>query len=181
MTLPTEQPQLIGYPITLKKFILFNVLTLGIFEIVWAFKHFRALKGRGKAKTAAAVVFSVFLPLSFFDMMKEYESSSSQTNFPIKFNKFLLGLSYFFIELSINFADRFPGLPDWYALAAFPFSLIPLMLMQRQVNLLNKTLYPDVPFAPPMTWRHWVGLAIGVIVLIVMLVAALLLGDKGST
>lgn len=55
-----ELPQdLIGYPITLKKFILFNVLTLGLFEFVWAFKHFRALKGAGKAKNSSGCCFRI--------------------------------------------------------------------------------------------------------------------------
>lgn len=172
-----ESPRdLIGYPITLKKFILFNVLTLGLFELVWAFKHFRALKGAGKAKTAAAVVFSLFLPISFFDMMKEYEVVSTQAKSPITFNKYLLAVIFFAAEAVIKFADRLPFIPEWVPLVAFPIGLIPLIIVQRQVNLLNKTLRPGIPFAPPMTWKHWLGLALGIVVLLAMLLGAGLLG-----
>jgi hypothetical protein len=172
-----ESPRdLIGYPITLKKFILFNVLTLGLFEFVWAFKHFRALKGAGKAKTAAAVVFSLFLPISFFDMMKEYEVVSTEAKSPITFNKYLLAVIFFAAEAVIKFADRLPSIPEWVPLVAFPIGLIPLIIVQRQVNLLNKTLRPGIPFAPPMTWKHWLGLALGIVVLLAMLLGAGLLG-----
>lgn len=95
-----DQKKVIGYPITLTKFVIFNVLSLGIFEIVWAFKHFRALKGPGKSKTAGSVVFAIFLPLSFFDMMKEYEAISSDTKSPLVFNKYFLAVSYFFFRSS---------------------------------------------------------------------------------
>jgi hypothetical protein len=173
-----DQQKVIGYPITLTKFVIFNVLTLGIFEIIWAFKHFRALKGPGKSKTAAAIIFAIFLPLSFFDMMKEYEAVSSDTNSPIVFNKYFLAVSYFFFEAVIKFADRFPSMPDWTVLAVFPFSLIPLIIVQRKINQLNTTLRPGVPFAQPMTWKHWLGLAFGVLVLLGMLIGAALLSDK---
>jgi hypothetical protein len=171
-----DQQKVIGYPITLTKFVIFNVLSLGIFEIVWAFKHFHALKGPGKSKTTAAVIFALFLPLSFFDMMKEYEAVSSETKSPIVFNKYFLAVSYFIFDAVIKFSDRIPNMPDWTVLAVFPFSLIPLIIVQRKVNHLNTTLRPGLPFAQPMTSKHWLGLAFGVLILLAMLIGAALLG-----
>ncbi|CAN5202373.1 hypothetical protein BH11CYA1_BH11CYA1_32240 [soil metagenome] len=176
----TEQTEVIGYPITLKKFIILDLITFGVFEIIWAFKHFRALKGKGKAKTFAAMVFALFLPISLFDMLKEYESKSAATACPISYNKYLLGVSFFMLSLIIKVVSNAPTIPDWVTFVITPLSLIPLLFVQRKINLLNTTLRPGVPFAPPMTWKHWVGLVIGVVVLLVMVGASALMGNSPS-
>ncbi|MBP9089569.1 hypothetical protein KBI23_00975 [bacterium] len=154
---------LIGYPITIKKFI-------------WGFKHFRALRGPGISRTAGEAIFALLLHLSLFEMLKEYEQLAAKHNAPLRFHKYALGFSFFFLIMLIRFGERIQTMPDWISLLAFPLSLVPLILVQSKINHLNKTLRPGIDFATPMTWKNWFGFAIGLLVLLAMLLGAGLLG-----
>ena len=162
----SEQAELIGYPITLKKFILFDLISFGVFQRIWAFKHFRALNGPGKAKTFAAVVFAVFLPITLFGMLKNYESKSAELGLPIIFKKYLLAVTYFMIGILVNAISRVPTIPDWVTCAVGPLALIPLVIVQHKINLLNTNLRPGLPFAPRLSWQSWLCLVIAIVFLI---------------
>lgn len=103
--------RLIGYPITLKKLALFNLITLGFFPIIWAYKNFRELNGEGIGAKVGAGIFAWFLPLSLFDMMRRYELLSNKLEAPIKFNKYGLAWTFFLLNLGEKFVDHIKGTP----------------------------------------------------------------------
>jgi hypothetical protein len=171
----TKKTDFIGYPITLKKFILLNLFTFSLFQLVWAYKSFRRLNGPGASAAAASGVFAWFLPLSLHSLMKKYEQASAEAGQPIKFHKVPIALLYFVLVVSSNYIDRIKSLPPGIGLVETVLAVVLLGYVQNKVNKLNSALYPGEPFAEKYTWKHWLGIVCGVVILIAIIGAAAVL------
>jgi hypothetical protein len=180
MNLGSDSPdKLIGYPISISRFVGYTVLSLGLFKPVWAYKHYRYFfdkPGIGGAITAA--VFAIFLPISFHGLMDSYNRKSALLEHPLALKKLFLSVSYFALIGSSKVVGHFKV----FLLAAIICeltSLLPLIAFQRKVNELNRALRPDLPFAEPMTAAKWIGLGIGVFIFFVILIVFAMVAGPG--
>lgn len=169
VTTIVEKPDFIGYPITLKKFLLLNLFTFSLFQLVWAYKSFRNLNGPGASSAAASGIFAWFLPLSLHSLMNKYELAANRAGHPINFHKVPVALLFFVLVTISKYIDRIKTVPAGISLVATVLSVVLLCYVQVKVNNLNSILYPGVPYAEKFTWKHWLGLFCGIVILIAMI------------
>jgi len=164
----------IGYPITIKKFTIFSLLSFGLFPTYWAYRNFKSLYGPGTGKTVGAVVFALFLPVSLFEMMKRYEQIGNKLQTTVAFNKFGLAWVYFLGSLTAKACDRIEAVPFGVDLLIFTLSILPLIAIQKKINALNSQLRPDLPFAPRLSILSWILVGIGIIATALAVLGAIL-------
>lgn len=178
MNLGSDSPdKLIGYPISIPRFLVYMIFSFGFYETVWAYKHYRYFYDKpGVGQVISSVIFALFLPLSFFGLMDFYNKKSIRLEHALGLKKLFLGVLFFCLTALCRVVDRF----EEFAVGAIicgMVSVVPLIVFQRRVNELNRVLRPDLPFAPPMTVWKWVGLVLGFFVLLGLFIGFALLAE----
>lgn len=148
----------IGYPVSSLKFWMMGIFTGGIYLLYWSYKNFRALQVPSDSKVAA-VIWCIFLPLSFFSMMQGLETKASENNYPIRTHKWALAWIYFLLVTAAKFLDRMSdrvtdetlALLGFGALGCQLLSLFILSIYQRKLLVLNRELRPQAQIASRFT------------------------------
>ncbi|MFH1416414.1 MAG: hypothetical protein ABIH89_10065 [Elusimicrobiota bacterium] len=118
----TEQP---FFYVSVKRLILFTLLTLGVYEVYWFYKQWSFVKHhiRPGIKPFWRALFSIFFCQGLFKTVKEY--SFSKKLYP-KFNPELMAL----IFVVLSFCWR---LPDYYSVISL-LAIIPVLIVQKAIN-----------------------------------------------
>lgn len=170
----SERDEFVGYPITLKRMLLYCACSWFIFGLgplflaIWFYKHFRTFIKSGSQGSVTTVVLIWFSSLSFFKLCKVYQERAANRNEEFKVHLYDAPLVFL---LSTAFASNLvqllvPLLGAKYIVLLFiapAISLLPLMYFQYRVNQLNRRLLPDKDFAPPITRLQWALLTLGLL------------------
>ncbi len=148
----------IGYPVSSLKFWLMGVFTGGLYLFYWSYKNFRALHVPSDSRLAA-IIWCIFLPLSFFSMMQGLENKAAESNHPIRTHKWALAWIYFLLVSAAKILDRMSDkvtdetlvLVGFGAFGCQLLSLFILSIIQRKMLLLNRELRPNAQIASRFT------------------------------
>ena len=156
---PLEQPKPIGYAVSNLKFSLMIVLTLGYYVIWWAYKNYRALQIPGPNKLGS-VVYAVFFPISFFNLLKGVEAEAVSHDIPFRLNKLLVAVMYFlFITATKIFVRNEETV--LIALITAIISLIIVFFGHREVLEVNRKIGAYID--SKLTWKDFVFIVIALV------------------
>lgn len=153
------------FAVSLLKLAVMSTISFGMYDVFWFYEQWAAVKRRtGEDMWLwARAIFSVFFVSS---LGREIAGDSETAGVPVSIRPTQIAILYFIL----CFAWR---LPEPLYLIGF-LNVVPLMLLQRQINLLHATVAPGLPRNARFTWLNWIGIAIGSLFL-VALVAGLFL------
>ena len=97
------------YIISLNKFIILSIVSLGLYEIWWTYKAWRFYKQKENADIMPALraIFSIFFLISLFDKIL---FSARERNYTISYSSVFLFAGYLGLSILVHF------LPDSYSL-----------------------------------------------------------------
>ena len=134
------------YPVSLSKFIVLSILTLGIYELYWFYKNWRFVRDRDNS-TIMPFWRAVFSPLWCAALILDLRKNVKNKTIPIAL---VLVLSIVYFVLSIVWQ-----LPDPYWIVSF-LNFVALLPVVRLINALNHD--ESQQYAINSTWklRHFV-------------------------
>lgn len=170
----SERDEFVGYPISLKRMLLYCLATWFIFGMgpvfifVWFYKHFRSFIKSGSQGSVATVLVSWLSFLTFFKLCSIYQERAENRNERFGVKLYDAPVLFFCASILAPFAvQRFShliGANFVYTMFLSPIiSLLPLLYFQHRVNTFNKRLLPDKQFAPPITKAQWIFITLGLL------------------
>lgn len=162
--------EFLGYPISIGKLLFLTVITFGFYPVYWAYKNFKSLY---PGKNMIALTYAVFIVWALFDLMKKFEEKSLQAGCAVKFPKILLAFAFFLLIMADRLCDRFLDAPYAISIVTELISLLPLVVVQRKINAVNRTLCPGKPFSTGYGIWQKIFIGLGGIVQLIAIVASL--------
>ena len=141
------------------KLAVMSVLTFGLYEIYWAYRHWRTLRDVGGQKVWP-VPRSIFFPVVSYSLFHKISDAAQDAEVPATFSPAGLAVAVIAFALSSR-------LPEPYSLVSLA-SFLPLLPAQSAANEVNAKI---APLADPNT-RFTLANFIWVVVLALLLVAA---------
>ncbi len=158
------QPQVSGalfFPVSARKLIVMSVATLGLYETYWFYKNWKAVQER-TGKEMSPFWRGVFGPWWCFSLFKAVEACAAAHRVKLWFAPGWAAGVYF----GLRACGRLPS-PYW--LLTF-LALIPLVLVQRTCNDLNRTVAPEYATNDRFSALNVAGILLGAGLLIFPLV-----------
>ncbi len=140
---PASPEQLASYraaplfQISPAKLALLSVCTLGIYQFYWSLRQWRSVHRREQANLSP-IVRALLAPCFGFSLFRRIQASSASLGVPATWPAFTLGAAY----LLLSFAWLAPVDPIW---CLAELSVVPLLFVQRSVNVLNAAVAPEQP------------------------------------
>lgn len=170
----SDRDEFVGYPITLKRMLLYCACSWFIFGLgplflaIWFYKHFRNFIKSGSQGSVATVILTWFSCISFFKLCKVYQERATNRNEEFKVHLYDAPLVFLIsTALASNLVQLLvPLLGAKFIILLFiapAISLLPLLYFQYRVNQLNRRLLPDKEFAPPLKRLQLFLLATGLL------------------
>lgn len=140
------------FAVGIPKLILMSILTVGLYEVLWFYWNWRRIKQRTE-EDLWPVPRAAFAVLFFHPLMKEIEDYARERQFLLSFSKAGLTLLFFLLNVAWQ-------LPQAWWLIGFA-SVIPLAIVQRQVNALHQAVGVADRNSRIRGW-NWLAVALGV-------------------
>ncbi len=152
---PLAQPIL--FPISLSKFIVMNLATLGLYQIFWAFKswHYYASVGHSIRPGWRAW-------LSFFylhSLLKEILATGKAVGLSDSYSPTRVFVPWLILQLAARLPD-----PIW--LVSF-FTFVPLISVLRYVNEINRSTGKGDSINSKFSPINWFGIVVGSVIVAV--------------
>jgi hypothetical protein len=154
----TEAP---FFAVSVFKFALMTVFTLGFYQLFWFYKNWQIIKARENStiRPAARALFAVFFCYECFSRVRDYEHPE------LPQGRLLAGpLAAGWIILTV--LGRLQG-PYWLASELAFLFIIPV---QRRINHINHTVAPSHDPNGRLTWLNWIAAVVGGVTLVFALV-----------
>jgi len=151
---PPAEPIL--FPVSLKKFIVMDLGTLGLYNIFWAYKNWEYYKSQGRSvRSGWRAWFSVFY---LHGLLKDVLQTGNSFGLPNSFSPTVVFVPWLLLEISSRLPD-----PLW--LISF-LSFIPLIPVLKYVNEINRVAGRSAAINSKFTMSNWIGASIGFLILI---------------
>ncbi|WP_271784428.1 hypothetical protein [Aquimarina algiphila] len=107
--------------LSIQKFIILSVLSLGLYEVWWIYKSWRFFRDKDNLDImpAARAIFAIFFLNSLFEKIQDFSKSKGYT-------KTFSSIGYFIGFIGLNFASKLPD-PYWLISFLSMFFLIPAL------------------------------------------------------
>lgn len=146
---PPGEPIL--FPVSVTKFIVMDMATLGIYNIFWAYKNWEYYKSqRRQIRSGWRAWFSVFY---LHGLLKEIIKTGSSFGLSKPFSPTLVFVPWLLLQISSRLPD-----PIW--LITF-FSFIPLISVLRYVNEINRVAGKSDLINSKFTLPNWIAVVLG--------------------
>ena len=155
------------FAVTLFKYVLMFVCTLGLYQIYWFYKNWQLIKEREgfaglRISPVPRAIFSIFFCYQCFAKIRDYEHPAVQPR------RLLAGpLAAGWIVLSVLW--RLPDPYWWPATLNFLF-IIPV---QWRVNQINAAVAPGHDRNGRLNWLNWIAVGLGGAFFLLVLIGAL--------
>ena len=153
------------------KFLLMCVVTFGVYEIYWFYQQWRHVQRRGESvHPALRTLFAGIFCYALFRRVADDAQGRGIAGAPSA-----VGCAVAFVALSSTWS-----LPDpWSSLSLL--SLLPLALVQRTASAAALAAEPAADPNTRLTPINWLGVAFGVLVLVLTVIGATLAPVPGPT
>lgn len=133
----------IGTPRGLYATAIFSIATCGIYDVFWAFSHFKRLSIPGKGWPGQAL-YSAFIPISMFKLLKTFERHASEAGHAANFFAIICAALYLISTIMSVIADAEPLVE----LGFVYIKAIILVFVQHKINRLNIAIAPNNALPP---------------------------------
>lgn len=159
------QPAVVGtplfFPVSLTKFIVLSICTLGLYELYWFYRNWQLIKVRegGRMVPALRAFFAIFFCYACFARIRD---SAAQRQIGATLAAGPLAAGWIFTTIMAR-------LPDPYWLVAF-VAFVFMVPVQAQVNRLNAVVAPDHDRNARFDVWDWLVAVLGGLLVLAMLV-----------
>jgi hypothetical protein len=133
------------FSVSLKKLIILSVLTFGLYQVYWFYKHHRAIKGK-EEHSVVSFGKSLFAIFFCFKLFRKVLKEAKEKGYPIKNESIILAIVF----IALWFVGTGGGVAT-YSLWSL-LSFIPLTYVQHAADFVNK--HHDEKHIPEGSW-HW--------------------------
>lgn len=157
---PPAEPIL--FPVSLKKFIVMDLATLGLYNIFWAYKNWEYYKSVGRdVRPVWRAWFSVFyLP----GLLKDILQTGNANGLSNTFSPVVVFIPWLVLQISSRLPD-----PLW--LISF-LSFLPLIPVLKYINEINRATGRSAAINSQFTRSNWIGIAFGFLVLVLAILGS---------
>ena len=155
-----RSPALPFFAVSVTKFIVMTVATLGFYELYWFYRNWKLIRERDGTAIMPVwrAIFSIFFIRSLFTQVRDFNHAVNPDARPLPAGP----LAWGWIILSLM--AWLPGL--WgYLLPELAFLFV--VPVQMRANLINATVAPDHDPNSQFTALNWLGVVLGVVLLAV--------------
>ena len=152
------------FAVSLPKFVVMSVCTLGLYEFYWCYRHWQAERRR-EEENLSPFWRTVFAPVWVFALLPRIQSLTTKHGVPATWSATGLALAF----LLLNAAWRLPD-PVWLVCL---LTCLPLIPVQQSVNRLNATLVPEAGRNDRFSGLNVLFIVIGTILLLLLLLSLL--------
>lgn len=153
------------YAVSISKLIIMSTLTFGLYDIYWAYKHWKMLEDRNGIHVLAAVR-ALFLRFFLWSLARHTSKLTKSSHFK-KYHPVVLGISYFILTM----LWRAPEPYDWFSFLSTA-SLIPI---QMAINEYAKKEEPTTKISSSYSKKEIIMLLIGGMLLLFSVADSLLI------
>jgi hypothetical protein len=125
------------------KFYFLHIMTWGIYEIAWSYKHWKFIKERENSKINLWMR-SIWLPFTLYWLAKKMFLLAEEKGSKTKYSPTAIAIFYWFV-LILPF-----NLPDALSFILVFFSALPLLRVLRSANYFWEQEQPNLPIR--QTW-----------------------------
>jgi len=161
------------FAVSVLKFVVMTVVTLGIYELYWQYKNWKLIKdqdGRNIMPLWRAF-FALFFVYALFKEVRDYDHPSNNEEKELPAGPLAAG----WIILTLLW--RLPDPYSWISFFAFLF-VVPV---QVRVNRINTAVDPEHDPNSRFTVWNWIGVALGVAFICLAIVGSLLPNAEGAS
>lgn len=157
---PPAEPIL--FPVSLKKFIVMDLVTLGLYNIFWAYKNWEYYKNQGRSlRPGWRAWFSVFY---LHGLLKDILQTGDSYGLSDSFSPILVFVPWLLLQISSRLPD-----PLW--LISF-LSFVPLISVLRYINEINRVAGKSAAINSRFSRSNWIGIAIGFVILVLAILGS---------
>ncbi|RME48334.1 MAG: hypothetical protein D6795_13050 [Deltaproteobacteria bacterium] len=146
LEMPWRREALPLYGVSLTKFLLLFVFSLGLYQFYWGYRQWRSIRDAGKG--VFPLVRAFFLPFFLYAQIRHTEEIFARYGHRERIGALPLALTFFLLALSIRFV------PAPFDLLPFLGSAFPLLLFQQRINAFHRKIAPQVPLDHVIGFRH---------------------------
>jgi hypothetical protein len=155
----------IGYPVSLKKFLIVTLCTLPLahaYVLFWAYKNFCTFGFKKRTKLAAAV-FTFFLPISLHELLRMLENRALVKGTPVHFHKTIVSATYIILKVVAGMCGRISTLT--FPLSEFCdiLSILLLIWVASRILLVNPEHQVTTQSNSQFTKGNIIGCVLGLI------------------
>jgi hypothetical protein len=144
------------------KFLLMCVVTFGVYEIYWFYQQWRHVQGRGeRVHPALRTLFAGLFCYSLFRRVSQDATARGIARAP---SPVACAVAFVLLAITVQLPD------PWSTLALL--QLLPLAMVQRTASAAALAAVPGADPNTRLTPINWVGVAFGVVILVLTAVAA---------
>lgn len=152
------------FAVSVGKFAVMSLCTFGFYELYWAYKHWDAVRRR-EQESLSPFWRAFFAPLWGFSLLPRLQQLTAVYGVPATWSGSGLALAYFLLHI----AYRLPGALWLVSLLSF----LPLLVVQRSVNELNRAVAPEAPRNDSYSGLNVVGIVLGGTIILLAIVGTL--------
>ena len=153
------------FSVSVSKFAVMSLCTFGIYELYWAYKHWDAMRRREQEKLSPFWR-AFFAPLWGFSLLPRLQQLTAVFGVPATWSGSALALAYFLLHISYRLPD-----PLWLVSL---LSFLPLLVVQRSVNELHRTVVPAAPRNDSYSGLNVAGIVLGGLLLLLAILGTLM-------
>jgi hypothetical protein len=157
------------FAVTLFKYVLMFVCTLGLYQIYWFYRNWQLVKEREgfaglRISPIPRAIFSIFFCYQLFAKVRDYEHPALKPR-----RRLLAGpLAAGWIILSVLW--RLPDPYWWPSTLSFLF----VLPVQVRVNQINAEVAPGHDRNARLSWRNWIAVGLGGVLILLVLIGILI-------
>ena len=152
------------FAVSVGKFAVMSLCTFGFYELYWAYKHWDAVRRR-EQESLSPFWRAFFAPLWGFSLLPRLRQLTAVYRVPATWSGSGLALAYFLIHIAYRLPD-----PLWLISL---LSFLPLLVVQRSVNELNRAVAPEAPRNDSYSGLNVVGIVLGGMIVLLAILGTL--------
>ena len=152
------------FAVSVGKFAVMSLCTFGLYEVYWAYKHWDAMRRREQERLSPFWR-AFFAPLWGFSLLPRLQQLTAVYGVPATWSGSGLALAYFLLHIGYRLPD-----PLWLISL---LSFIPLLVVQRSVNELNRAVAPEALRNDSYTGLNVVAIVLGGLIVLLAILGTL--------
>lgn len=127
------------FPVSTSKLVIMSIVTLGFYEVYWAYKNWQLIKSRDKSNIQP-IWRAIFLLLFFYPLIEKVKTVANSNGVSTNYSSLLITIVWVFLRILSRVSFEFsPLLLDIVIDCIFGLLLIPV---QKTANQLNAAIAP---------------------------------------
>jgi hypothetical protein len=165
------------FPVSTRKLVVMSIVTLGFYQIYWAYKNWQLIKSRDKSEIQP-IWRAIFLLFFFYPLVEKVKTVANSNGVSTNYSPLLITIGWIFFRILARVSLEFSPLIVDVAIGCIaPLVLIPV---QKTANQLNTRVAPDhLPNDRFSVWNIIAILCWGIYLLSAISELIISMGGKG--